>query len=51
MDWSNFEPADFEYDFERDELLAHRIKFKETVECFYNDFQYGETNRLLIDFS
>ncbi|MGI8467483.1 MAG: hypothetical protein ACR2N3_03440 [Pyrinomonadaceae bacterium] len=45
MDWSKFEPTDFEYDFETDELFAHRINFKEginfkeAVECFYNDFE------------
>lgn len=39
MDWSKFEPTDFEYDFEHDELFAHRITFDEAVECFYNDFQ------------
>jgi uncharacterized DUF497 family protein len=39
MDWSKFEPTDFEYDFENDELFAHRITFKEAVECFYNDFE------------
>jgi len=39
IDWSNFEAIDFEYDFENDELFAHRITFKEAVECFYNDFQ------------
>ena len=39
MDWSKFEPTDFEYDFQRDELFAHRITFKEAVECFYNDFE------------
>jgi len=39
MDWSKFEPTDFEYDFERDELFAHRISFREAVECFYEDFE------------
>ena len=41
MDWSKFEPTDFEYDFENDELFAHRITFKEirAVEYFYNDFE------------
>ena len=39
MDWSKFEPADFEYDFERDELFAHHITLDEAIECFYNDFQ------------
>jgi len=39
MDWSKFEPTDFEYDFDNDELFAHRITFRDAVECFYNDFQ------------
>ena len=39
MDWSKFEPTDFEYDFDNDELFAHRITFKEAVECFYNNSQ------------
>ncbi len=39
MDWSKSEATDFEYEFETDELFAHRITFKKAVECFYNDFQ------------
>lgn len=39
MDWSKFEPADFEYDFEQDELFAHHIALGEAIQCFYNDFQ------------
>ena len=39
MDWSKFEPTDFEYDFDRDELFAHSTTFEEAVECFYNDFE------------
>ena len=38
MDWSKFEPTDFEYDFENDKLSAHRITFEEAVECFYNEY-------------
>jgi len=38
MDWSKFEPTDFEYDFESDELFAHRITINEAIECFYNEF-------------
>jgi uncharacterized DUF497 family protein len=38
VDWQRFTPADFEYDFERDELAAHRITFEEAVECFFSDF-------------
>ena len=39
MDWSKFEPTDFEYDFESDKLSAHRITLKEAVECFYSEFE------------
>lgn len=37
--WSEFTPSDFEYDFERDELAAHRVTFEEAVECFFFDFE------------
>ncbi len=36
--WQNFTPADFEYDFERDELAAHGITFQEAIECFFSDY-------------
>ena len=39
VNWHRFTPSDFEYDFERDELAAHRITFQESVECFFSDFQ------------
>jgi len=39
MDWSKFAPQDFEYDFERDDLAAHRVTFEEAVECFFSDFE------------
>lgn len=39
VDWRNFIPTDFEYDFERDKLAAHRVTFEEAVECFFNEFQ------------
>jgi uncharacterized DUF497 family protein len=39
VNWSRFIPADFEYDFERDELAAHRVTFEEAVECFFSDFE------------
>ena len=39
MDWSRFEPSDFEYDFERDKLFEHRVRFQEAVECFFSDFE------------
>jgi len=45
MDWSKFTPQDFEYDFERDELAAHRVTFKEAVECFFSDFEVRRNKR------
>lgn len=45
MDWSNFSPQDFEYDFERDELAAHRVTFEEAVECFFSDFEVRRNKR------
>ena len=45
MDWSKFTPQDFEYDFERDELAAHRVTFEEAVECFFSDFEVRRNKR------
>jgi uncharacterized DUF497 family protein len=39
VNWRRFTPADFEYDFEKDKLAAHRVTFDEVVECFYSDFE------------
>jgi uncharacterized DUF497 family protein len=39
VNWQRFTPADFEYDFERDELAAHHVTFDEAVECFFSDFE------------
>ena len=45
MDWSKFEPTDFEYDFVRDELHAHKITLKEATECFYNEFDVRKNKK------
>jgi uncharacterized DUF497 family protein len=45
MDWRKFTPQDFEYDFERDELAAHRVTFEEAVECFFSDFEVRRNKR------
>jgi hypothetical protein len=37
--WSEFAPADFEYDFDADKLARHRVTFEEAVECFFSDFE------------
>lgn len=39
VNWQRFTPTRFEYDFQRDELAAHRITFEEAVECFFSDFE------------
>ena len=39
VNWHRFIPADFEYDFELDELVAHHVTFEEAVECFFSDFE------------
>ena len=45
MNWGRFTPKDFEYDFERDELAAHRVSFEEAVECFFSDFEIRRNKR------
>jgi len=45
VDWNRFSPSDFEYDFERDKLNAHRVSFNEAVECFFSDFQVWRNKR------
>jgi uncharacterized DUF497 family protein len=37
--WDEFEPSDFEYDFDADELAAHRITFEEAIQVFDNDYR------------
>ena len=39
VDWHQFTPSDFEYDFDRDKLDEHGVTFDEAVECFFSDFQ------------
>jgi uncharacterized DUF497 family protein len=38
VNWSHFQPSDFEYDFDSDKLAAHAVSFEEAVECFFSDF-------------
>lgn len=37
--WDDFEPSDFEYDFDNDELSRHRITFEEAIQVFENEYQ------------
>jgi len=39
VNWHRFIPADFEYDFEGNELAAHHVTLDEAVECFFSDFE------------
>jgi uncharacterized DUF497 family protein len=39
VNWRQFAPSDFEYDFEQDKLSQHRVTFNEAAECFFSDFE------------
>lgn len=48
VDWSRFNPSDFEYDFDKDKLAAHRVTFEEAIECFFSDFEIRR-NKTYVD--
>lgn len=39
VDWNNFTPYEFEYDFENDKLALHGVTFNEAVQCFFSDYE------------
>jgi uncharacterized DUF497 family protein len=45
VNWPRFTPSNFEYDFGRDKLSAHRVTFNEAVECFFSDFEIRRNKR------
>ena len=45
VNWREFTPSDFEYDFERDKLSEHAVTFEEAVECFFEDFEVRRNKR------
>jgi uncharacterized DUF497 family protein len=45
VNWSRFQPGDFDYDFESDKLAAHGVTFDEAVECFFADFVVRRNKR------
>lgn len=53
VNWSAFEPSEFEYDFESDKLSAHGVTFEEAVEVFWNEYRvrrnksYGDRYQIL----
>ena len=48
VDWRRFTPSDFEYDFERDKLLEHRVSLSEAVEYSSRISKFDETKSTLI---
>ncbi len=38
VNWSRFQPSNFEYDFDSDKLATQTISFEEAVERFFADF-------------
>ena len=38
VNWSRFQPGEFEYDFESDKLSLHGVSFEEAIETFFSDF-------------
>ena len=48
VNWRHFVPTDFEYDFDKDKLAAHRITFEEAVECFSLILKSAATNLSVI---
>ena len=45
VNWHRFIPSDFEYDFGKDKLSAHRVTFHEAVECFFADYEVRRNKR------
>lgn len=45
VNWHSFQPSNFEYDFERDELADHGVAFEEAVECFFSEYEVRRNKR------
>jgi uncharacterized DUF497 family protein len=45
VNWHQFVPFDFEYDFYNDKLAEHGITFQEAMECFYSNFEVRRNKR------
>ena len=39
MYWQTFDPDEFDYEFNEDELARHRVTVDEAVEVIWNDFR------------
>jgi uncharacterized DUF497 family protein len=37
--WNQFTPESFEYDFVKDKLGVHGVRFDEAIECFFSNYQ------------
>lgn len=45
VNWHQFIPTDFEYDFQNDKLSVHHLTLDEAIECFYSDFEIRRNKR------
>ena len=45
VNWHRFIPSNFEYDFKKDKLSAHDVKFNEALECFFSDYEVRRNKR------
>jgi len=43
--WQKFDPEQFEFEFDVDELAAHRISVDEAVEVIWNGFEVRRNKR------
>jgi uncharacterized DUF497 family protein len=43
--WNVFIPCEIEYDFESDELHAHRVSVEEAAQCFFNAYEVKKNKK------
>jgi uncharacterized DUF497 family protein len=43
--WQHFDPSEYEFEFDEDELFRHRIAVTEAAEVFWNDFDVQKNKR------
>lgn len=43
--WQKFDPAEFDYEFDEQELAGHEVTVDEALEVFWNDFDVRRNTR------
>ena len=43
--WQNFDPEQFDYEFDEDELARHRVTVDEAIEVIWNKFDVSQNKR------